>query len=415
MSALDFNLAIVSDTSSAFTVNDPVLMTGQAGVEIDTGLFKIGDGLASWSQLTYAVINDRQTIFLTLSTDEGNMLSHGSDGGLLVDSQNLPTKKDIVDAFKNDALFTLEPDTESSSIHAFKQLALVVRNIIHALGEDYNILKDMDNASVVTSLAVRIAQAVADKVTITDVIKDDVETSSSSWSSTQIKTEINNAVAIAVDDLVGSAPLALDTIYEIANQLLANGNLLELLTTAVGGAVRFEIEQYLTVEQKQIARNNIAALGKAEFGNYTETSNKKAFDWFLSTLANGVTFDGTGTYLNDIIRAISHIALNIKENKSKIADLEKYTTACKHSFSASEQQPNTNIWKKVSFSDGDGSVLTLSELIDFDTSTQTFTKRVQKHYDKATLQVVRTITYSLSYDGYGNLINETILSTVENT
>lgn len=411
MSTLNLNLSFYSDTSAAFMANDPVLDEGRVGVEIDTGLFKIGDGITPWSELTYAVINNRQTILLTLSTDEGNMLGHGSDGGLLVSASKLPAKQDLVDAFKPEAVFTEEPTTESAAIHSFKQLSLVVRNIINALGDEYQVIKNMDNATVVTTLATRIAEAVANKVTIADVIKDDVEASTSSWSSTQIITEINKAVTTALGDLVGTAPEALDTIYEIANQLLANGSVLELMVTAVGGAVRFEIEQALTVEQKERARSNIAALGKAEFGSYIDTGDKTVYQWFTHTLETGTRFTPVASnYLSDIAKSISETAYALREIRARLSDIDKYISPSMLSFTVLEHQANTNIWKKVHYNQANGNTTVKSELTNFNAQQQTFQGRVETYYDKVTLQVKRIVTYSLSYDGYGNLISETIVN-----
>lgn len=42
-------------TASAWTTADPVLALGEAGVETDTGKFKIGDGTSLWSELDYIV------------------------------------------------------------------------------------------------------------------------------------------------------------------------------------------------------------------------------------------------------------------------------------------------------------------------------------------------------------------------
>ncbi|CEI51552.1 hypothetical protein [Acinetobacter bereziniae] len=67
--------------------------------------------------------------------------------------------------------------------------------------------------------------------------------------------------------LVGSAPEALNTIYELAEALQASGNLLESLNEGVAIRVRFDIAtQALSEIQKQNARTNIGAekLGTAQ-------------------------------------------------------------------------------------------------------------------------------------------------------
>jgi len=41
-------------TSSEWSVNNPILASGEPGVETDTGKFKLGDGTTTWNALTYA-------------------------------------------------------------------------------------------------------------------------------------------------------------------------------------------------------------------------------------------------------------------------------------------------------------------------------------------------------------------------
>lgn len=43
-----------SNTAQDWQVLDPVLFQGEIGFESDTGLFKIGDGYSSWSELPYS-------------------------------------------------------------------------------------------------------------------------------------------------------------------------------------------------------------------------------------------------------------------------------------------------------------------------------------------------------------------------
>jgi hypothetical protein len=41
------------DTSANWTTNNPILLQGEFGYELDTGLAKIGDGQTAWSSLEY--------------------------------------------------------------------------------------------------------------------------------------------------------------------------------------------------------------------------------------------------------------------------------------------------------------------------------------------------------------------------
>lgn len=41
------------DTAAAWTAANPVLAKGEFGVEDDSSLFKIGDGVTAWADLAY--------------------------------------------------------------------------------------------------------------------------------------------------------------------------------------------------------------------------------------------------------------------------------------------------------------------------------------------------------------------------
>ena len=51
---LKTRLIIKNDSAENWTTKNPVLLKGELGIEIDTNLFKIGDGLAAWTALPYA-------------------------------------------------------------------------------------------------------------------------------------------------------------------------------------------------------------------------------------------------------------------------------------------------------------------------------------------------------------------------
>lgn len=51
---LKTKLVIRNDSAENWTTKNPVLLKGELGIEIDSNLFKIGDGLAAWTALPYA-------------------------------------------------------------------------------------------------------------------------------------------------------------------------------------------------------------------------------------------------------------------------------------------------------------------------------------------------------------------------
>jgi len=50
---MPYRILLRRDIAIKWTDNNPVLMTGEPGVETDTGLIKIGDGQSPWSALPY--------------------------------------------------------------------------------------------------------------------------------------------------------------------------------------------------------------------------------------------------------------------------------------------------------------------------------------------------------------------------
>jgi len=48
-----FRIQLRRDTASKWTINNPVLLLGEPGIEIDTHKIKIGDGVLSWNSLPY--------------------------------------------------------------------------------------------------------------------------------------------------------------------------------------------------------------------------------------------------------------------------------------------------------------------------------------------------------------------------
>ena len=53
MAELKTRILLRNDTASQWLSVDPILSKGELGIEIDTGLLKIGDGLKKWSELSY--------------------------------------------------------------------------------------------------------------------------------------------------------------------------------------------------------------------------------------------------------------------------------------------------------------------------------------------------------------------------
>lgn len=52
-------------TASAWSVSNPILASGECGLETDTGLKKWGNGTQAWNALAYEQVTQAQVIGLT--------------------------------------------------------------------------------------------------------------------------------------------------------------------------------------------------------------------------------------------------------------------------------------------------------------------------------------------------------------
>lgn len=94
---------------------------------------------------------------------------------------------------------------------------------------------------------------------LTDLIDDEAPSSSTVFSSTETLAQIQSAI----DDLVGSAPGALDTIYELAAALNNDASTVTNLISQVGEKVSYTAQSLNSGQQAQ-ARTNIGAAAAAD-------------------------------------------------------------------------------------------------------------------------------------------------------
>ena len=78
------------DTSTNWTNNNPVLLQGEFGYELDTGFAKIGDGSSSWTSLNYfggtGPTGATGSSSIVSTTIPGTTASPGTTGELAVGS-----------------------------------------------------------------------------------------------------------------------------------------------------------------------------------------------------------------------------------------------------------------------------------------------------------------------------------------
>ena len=97
-------------------------------------------------------------------------------------------------------------------------------------------------------------------------ISDTTTTTTNTWSSAKISTEIMKAI----NNLINGADVSSDTLKELADKIAA-------LTQADNGLVSAKVSQSFTAPEKLQARNNIDVYSKAEIGdintNFVATIN----------------------------------------------------------------------------------------------------------------------------------------------
>ncbi len=72
------------ELAAVWTSQNPILLEGEFGIEKDTKLFKIGDGVTSWADLEYGGLRGANGSNGTISADTDNRLVFGTDGGMYV-------------------------------------------------------------------------------------------------------------------------------------------------------------------------------------------------------------------------------------------------------------------------------------------------------------------------------------------
>lgn len=148
--------------------------------------------------------------------------------------------------------------TSSEQISLLAQtIGTDIKQLLAAVG-DTSKLTTTAKASLV--VAINELKASLNSIDLTKIIDDAKTATNLTWSSTQINTAINAAVAA----LVNGAPEALDTLKELGDAIATNQSAIEALQTIAYGHVKYDAAQTLTTEQKTQARANIDAASTAE-------------------------------------------------------------------------------------------------------------------------------------------------------
>lgn len=125
------------------------------------------------------------------------------------------------------------------------------------------------NLASIKTLQTSLATAQADITTLKEKIEDFTQiddtaaSTSKTYSSSKIASEITAAKTAVKNDLLGGAGAAYDTLKELADLIVANGDAIKALQELAAGHVKFDAAQSLTDAQKKQARDNIGAADAA--------------------------------------------------------------------------------------------------------------------------------------------------------
>lgn len=148
------------------------------------------------------------------------------------------------------------PTTLSSQISALAtQVGTDIKQIIANIG-DLNQLTTSEK----TSLVVALNELKAAITQASNLINDSATSSTATWSSSKISTQIQ----AAVNGLINGAPETLDTLKELATAIETNQDAITALQSIANGHVKFNEAQSLEPEQQQTARDNIGAAAASD-------------------------------------------------------------------------------------------------------------------------------------------------------
>lgn len=402
MTTINYSLETLLATAAELATTNPILLEGQVGKEVDTGLFKIGDGVRNWNSIAYAVLNETTSVFFGRSTDPDNLLTNSStDGGLVLSQQVLNTENEINSVMSGTLTLADRVNYALNSQHRLATLILsvYVKRILGALGTDFSVVTSAQGytGTTIQDAITALQTAVGDLADAQEAtINDTVESSLSTWSSEKIASSILSAVNGLRNQLVGSAGEALDTIYELAEALNSNSSYITTLLVEVANSVKVT-EQTFTLEQKAQARLNIGAAEAALVGTYEEIGGQ-SLEQVLGNL------DGESG-------ATPAATLGEVSEKVNVALAKTHTLGC--SLYKTNYNEPTGQYLNLTWNRTDGTLAATSVLSNLSATDEgLYTTRTETLFAADGITAIKTTVYTLSYDIYRNVVSEVITSQI---
>lgn len=397
MTTINWSFSTVVDTAQLLFNNNPVLQTGQVGIEADSLLFKIGDGTTAWNDLTYAVLNNQQSVWMGASADPENLLTRSvNDGGMLLNKLLFMAAADVNTTLLSETTPVIDAlDSSAPMKAAMYRVIVIVRGILEAMGVEYAAVKTNTFAGVTIDSrldtlesGLQVAQGViADAATATDT----------TWSSTKINSEVAGQISAAVSALVDTAPEALNTIYELAAAFSQNQSLVSTISEDLGSMVRFTVAQSLTLGQQLQARENIGAASALLLGDYPAIEDKTLVVHYEEALGAAPPAGTPSLYDLD----------------ARLLSMERRTSNARCSMFKSGYDAATGQYLIIEWKRSDTTLAMRSTMSAPDAGgTGLFATRTEAYYGNDGTTLVQTVVYSLTYDDHRNVVSEQIVSIV---
>lgn len=204
------------------------------------------------------------------------------------------------------------------------------------LGTDIKqIITNQGNLSALTttqkaSLVLAINEIKAELGTIdADLIDDSAPSSTKTYSSSKIVSEIQTKCQEVKDALLGGAGEAFDTLKELADLIEQNQDLIESLQTLAGSHVRYDAAQELSPQQKTQARTNI---GAADDTDYQATKTA------VGTVANLQTTEKTNLVgaVNEVLSVANTAKTTAEGAQTKASQVESGLSTFKTNVGATD-------------------------------------------------------------------------------
>lgn len=204
------------------------------------------------------------------------------------------------------------------------------------LGTDIKqIITNQGNLSALTttqkaSLVLAINEIKAELGTIdANLIDDSAPSSTKTYSSSKIVSEIQTKCQEVKDALLGGAGEAFDTLKELADLIEQNQDLIESLQTLAGSHVRYDAAQELSPQQKTQARTNI---GAADDTDYQTTKTA------VGTVANLQTTEKTNLVgaVNEVLGVANTAKTTAEGAQTKASQVESNLSTFKTNVGATD-------------------------------------------------------------------------------